>query len=79
MFSRNYDVGGRQMKYRKPDILLVLALSVGIGVVVTGSAQSIILGDQSAATARQQIQEKAVQLEGAVARTGTMAKQEQGY
>jgi len=35
------------MRHRKPDILLVLALSVGLGVLVTGYAQKLFLYDDS--------------------------------
>ena len=33
------------MRHRKPDILLVLTLSVGLGVLVTGYAQKLLYGE----------------------------------
>ncbi|HHL45484.1 MAG TPA: hypothetical protein ENJ24_02810 [Gammaproteobacteria bacterium] len=38
------------MKHRKPDILVVLALSVGLGVLVTGYAENLFHADSSAVT-----------------------------
>ncbi len=33
------------MRHRKPDILLVLTLSVGLGVLVTGYAQKLLYNE----------------------------------
>ncbi len=38
------------MKHRKPDILVVLALSVGLGVLVTGYAQNLFHSDSPGVT-----------------------------
>ena len=48
------------MKHRKPDILVVLALSVGLGVLVTGYAENLFHTDSSAAT-RQAVDDNARQ------------------
>ncbi len=40
------------MKRRKPDILLILAFSVGLGVLVTGYAQNFFHHDSSLETSQ---------------------------
>ncbi len=41
------------MRHRKPDILLVLTLSVGLGVLVTGYAQKLLYHEPSVVTEKQ--------------------------
>lgn len=46
------------MRHRKPDILLVLTLSVGLGVLITGYAQKLLYAEPSAAVEKQILDKK---------------------
>ncbi len=47
------------MRHRKPDILLVLTLSVGLGVLVTGYAQKLLYDEPALVTEKHMLSKKA--------------------